>query len=40
MEMVDKIIQFYRKNAKPHRRIGAIIDQMGVDEFKKVIVGE
>ena len=40
MEMVDKIIEFYKANAKKHQRIGAMIDKMGFDEFKAAIVGE
>ena len=40
MEMIDKIIDFYKANAKKHQRIGAMIDKMGFDEFKAAIVGE
>lgn len=40
LEMIDKIILFYKNNAKPHQRIGAMIEKMGFDEFKKAIIGE
>ena len=39
MEMVDKIMDFYRTNAKKHQRIGAMIDKMGFDEFKSAVLG-
>ena len=39
MEMVDKIVDFYRANAKKHQRIGAMIDKMGFDEFKSAVLG-
>ena len=38
-ELIEKIIEFYKANAKPHQRLGALIDQMGFDEFKKAILG-
>jgi NAD(P)H-nitrite reductase large subunit len=40
MEMVDKVVDFYRANAKKHQRIGAMIDKMGFDEFKSAVLGE
>lgn len=41
MVLVDKVIKFYKeKGEKKHRRIGALIDEMGFEEFKKAIVGE
>ena len=40
LELVDKIIEFYKSNAKPHQRIGAMIEKMGFDEFKSAVVGE
>jgi NAD(P)H-nitrite reductase large subunit len=41
MSIVDKIIHFYKENGeKKHRRLGALIDEMDFDEFKKAILGE
>ena len=41
MVLVDKVIKFYKeKGEKKHRRIGALIEEMGFEEFKKAIVGE
>lgn len=39
MEMIDKIMDFYRANAKKHQRIGAMIDKMGFEEFKSAVLG-
>ncbi len=39
MEMIDKIIEFYKQNARPHQRIGAMIDKMGIEEFKAKLNG-
>ena len=40
MEMLDRIMAFYKANARPHQRIGAMIDKMGFDEFKSMVLGE
>jgi NAD(P)H-nitrite reductase large subunit len=41
LSIVDKIIHFYgEKGEKKHRRLGALIDEMGFDEFKKAILGD
>lgn len=38
--LVDKIIEFYRDNARPHQRLGAMIEKMGFEEFKTAVLGE
>ena len=40
LELIDKILEYYKANAKPHQRIGAMIDKMGFDAFKAAILGE
>jgi NAD(P)H-nitrite reductase large subunit len=40
IELIDKIIEFYKSNGKPHQRLGAMIEKMGFDEFKSAILGE
>lgn len=40
LELVDKIIEYYKANAKPHQRLGAMIDKMGFEKFKTAILGE
>ncbi len=40
MEMIDRVIHYYKENTKPRRRIGALIDEMGFEEFKKDLLGE
>jgi NAD(P)H-nitrite reductase large subunit len=38
--LVDKIIEYYKANAKPHQRLGALIEKMGFEKFKSAVVGE
>jgi len=40
IKLVDKIIEYYKANAKPHQRLGALIDKMGFEEFKSAVLGE
>jgi len=40
LELVEKIIEFYKANAKKHQRLGAMIEKMGLDQFKTAILGE
>ncbi|MBN2511627.1 MAG: NAD(P)/FAD-dependent oxidoreductase [Sedimentisphaerales bacterium] len=37
--IVDKVIQYYKAHAdKKHRRVGVMVDEMGLDEFKKAVL--
>jgi len=38
--LVDKIIEYYKVNGKPRRRLGAMIEKMGFDNFKSVVLSE
>ena len=40
LELIDKIIEYYKANAKPHQRLGAMIEKMGFDEFESAVLGE
>ena len=40
MAMIDTILDYYKANARPHQRIGAMIDKMGFEEFKSAVLGE
>lgn len=40
IELIDKIIEYYKANAKPHQRLGAMMEKMGFDEFRAAILGE
>jgi len=40
IELIDKIIEFYKSNAKPHQRLGAMIEKTGFSEFKAAILGD
>jgi len=39
IELIDRIIQYYKANAKPHQRLGAMIEKMGFGEFKSAVLG-
>ena len=39
LELIDKIIEFYKSNARPHQRLGAMIEKMDFEEFKAAILG-
>ena len=38
--LAEKIITYYKENAKPHERIGRMINRIGFEEVKKAILGE
>jgi NAD(P)H-nitrite reductase large subunit len=40
ISLIEKIIEFYKANAKPHQRLGAMLEKMNFDEFKSAVVGE
>ena len=41
LAIVDKVIKFYKdKGEKKHRRLGALIEEMGFEVFKKNILGD
>jgi len=40
IELVEKIIEYYKANARPHQRLGAMIEKMDFDQFKSAVVGE
>ncbi len=39
LELIDKILNYYKTNAKPHQRIGSLIEKMGIEEFKAAVLG-
>jgi len=38
IELTEKIIEYYKTNARPHQRLGAMIEKMGFDKFKSAIL--
>lgn len=40
MELIDKIIEYYKVNASTRQRLGAMIEKIGFDQFKSVVLGE
>ncbi len=40
IRLIEKIIEFYKANAKPHQRLGAMLEKMDFDEFKSAVLSE
>ena len=40
IELVEKIIEYYKDNARPHQRLGSMIEKIGFDEFKTAMLGD
>lgn len=40
VNLIEKIIDFYKANARPHQRLGAMLDKMDFEEFKSAVTGE
>ena len=38
LALVDRVIAFYRGNAKPHERIGRMLDRVGLDALKAAVL--
>jgi len=39
LELIEKIIDYYKANAKPHQRLGALLEKMDFEEFKLAVLG-
>lgn len=39
-ELIEKVIEFYKSNAKPDQRVGAMIEKTGFNDFKAAILGD
>ena len=40
LELIDKVIDYYKANARTHQRLGSMIEKMGFEEFKAAVLGE
>ena len=40
LELIDRIIEYYKARARPRQRLGSMIEKMGFDEFKSAVLGE
>lgn len=40
MDVLNKVMKYYKANARPRQRIGAMLDKMDFEEFKTAILGE
>ena len=38
LELIAKIIEYYKANAKPHQRIGALVERMDFEQFRSEII--
>jgi len=40
IELVEKIVEYYKDNARPHQRLGAMIEKTDFDQFKSAVLGD
>ncbi len=40
LDIIDKIVEFYKSNGKKHQRLGAMMEKMSIEEFKAAAVSE
>jgi NAD(P)H-nitrite reductase large subunit len=40
LELVERVIAYYRANARPHQRLGSMIEKMGFEKFKSAVLGD
>jgi len=40
LDIVDKIVEFYKSNGQKRQRLGAMMEKMSIEEFKAAIVSE
>ena len=40
LDTIDKIVEFYKSNAKKHQRLGAMMEKMSIEEFKAAVISE
>ena len=39
LKLIEKVVDYYKANAKPHQRIGAMLEKMDFEEFKAAVLG-
>lgn len=40
LALVDKVITYYQANARPHQRLGSLIEKMGFEQFNVAVLGK
>jgi NAD(P)H-nitrite reductase large subunit len=40
LDIIDKIVEFYKTNGKKHQRLGAMMEKMSLEEFKAAAISE
>lgn len=38
LELIDKVIEYYKANARPHQRLGSMIEKMGFEQYKAAVL--
>jgi len=38
LDIVHRVIEFFKSHGRPHQRMGMVIEKMGLEEFKKAIL--
>lgn len=38
LRIIDRIVSVYREKGNPKQRLGAFIDSIGFDEFKRLVI--
>ncbi len=37
LTMIDRVVEYFKANAKPHERLGKLIDRLGLDDLKQAV---
>lgn len=37
-DLIAKVVDYYKKTARPHQRLGRLIEEIGLEEFKKAVL--
>ena len=40
LDLIDRVIDYYKTNAKPHQRLGAMLEKIDFEEFKSAVLSE
>jgi NAD(P)H-nitrite reductase large subunit len=40
LDIIDRIVEFYKSNGKKHQRLGAMMEKMSLEEFKAAAISE
>jgi NAD(P)H-nitrite reductase large subunit len=40
LQLLERVIQYYKANARPHQRLGSMLDKMDFEDFKNAVLPE